>query len=140
MKQKNDKLTLFNLIFSFFKIGLTAYGMAILQQIKTLLIGKKWLSRKEVDEGIAMVQLYPGPIMYNLGIHCSYRLKGFWGSLLASFFFLLPSYLLMLVLSWIYFSYGSVEWVKPIFLALEAMVVGIVFHVFLDFGKRYINN
>ncbi len=132
--------TLYKLVASFFKIGLTAYGMAILQQIKTLLISKKWLTRSEVDEGIAMVQLYPGPVMYNLGIHCSYKLKGFWGSLLASFFFLLPSYLLMLFLSWIYFTYGTVTWIKPVFLALEAMVVGIVFHVLLDFGKRYINN
>ncbi len=138
--EKPKKLTLFNLVAAFFKIGLTAYGMAILQQIKALLISRKWLTRQEVDEGIAMVQLYPGPIMYNLGIHCSYRLKGFWGSLLASFFFLLPSYLLMLVLSWVYFTYGSVGWVKPVFMALEAMVVGIVLHVLLDFGKRYIND
>ncbi|RLD46555.1 MAG: chromate transporter [Bacteroidetes bacterium] len=134
------KLTFFNLVMSFFKIGLTAYGMAILQQIKALLINNKWLTRKEVDEGIAMVQIYPGPIMFNLGTYCSYKLKGFWGSLLSAFFFLLPSYLLMLVLSWVYFNYGSVEWVKPVFLALEAMVVGIVFHVFLDFGKKYITN
>jgi len=93
------KLTFFNLVMSFFKIGLTAYGMAILQQIKVLLISNKWLTRKEVDEGIAMVQLYPGPIMFNLGTYCSYKLKGFWGSLLSAFLFLLPSYLLMLVLS-----------------------------------------
>ena len=139
-EKKHITPTLYKLVASFFKIGLTAYGMAILQQIKTLLISKKWLTRSEVDEGIAMVQLYPGPVMYNLGIHCSYKLKGFWGSLLASFFFLLPSYLLMLFLSWIYFTYGAVTWVKPVFLALEAMVIGIVFHVLLDFGKRYINN
>ncbi len=132
------KVSLYSFVLSFFKIGLTAYGMAILQQLKALIIGKKWLTRKEVDEGIAMVQLYPGPIMYNLGIYCSYRLKGFWGSLLASFFFLLPSYVLILVLSWLYFDYGTIEWVKPLFIALEAMVVGIVLHVLLDFGSRYI--
>ncbi|RLD59921.1 MAG: chromate transporter [Bacteroidetes bacterium] len=135
-----DKISLYKFVLSFFKIGLTAYGMAILQQLKALIIGKKWLSRKEVDEGIAMVQLYPGPIMYNLGTYCSYRLKGFWGSLLASFFFLLPSYLLILGLSWLYFTYGTIEWVKPLFMAIEAMVVGIVLHVLLDFGKRYISN
>ncbi len=46
---------------AFFKIGLTAYGMAILQQIKALIIGNKWLTREQVDEGIAMVQFIPDP-------------------------------------------------------------------------------
>jgi len=143
MQQKQEnrhKPSLLELVASFLKIGVTAYGMAILQQLKATVINNKWLTREEVDEGIAMVQLYPGPIMFNLGTYCSYRLKGFWGGLLASFFFLLPSYLLMLFLSWVYFTYGSVEWVKPLFFALEAMVVGIVLHVFLDFGKRYVTN
>ncbi len=143
MKTKHDnpkELSLLTLVSSFFKIGLTAFSMAILQQIKATIINNKWLSQKQVDEGIAMVQLYPGPIIVNLGTYCSYRLKGFWGALLATFFFLLPSYFLMLALSWGYFSYGAVSWVKPLFMALEAMVVGIVFHVFLDFGKRYINS
>jgi chromate transporter len=142
--RKSDKPTgevsLYQFILSFFKIGLTAYGMAILQQLKALIIGRKWLTRKEVDEGIAMVQLYPGPIMFNLGTYCSYKLKGFWGALLASFFFLLPSYLLILGLSWLYFDYGTIEWIKPLFTALEAMVVGIVLNVLLDFGGRYVTN
>ncbi len=135
---KRKHPTVPELALAFFKIGLTAYGMALLQQIKSLVIGKKWLSREEVDEGLAMTQLYPGPIIYNLVIYSSYRLKGFWGSLLTAFFFLLPSYMLMVTLSWIYFTYGAVNWVKPIFLVLEAMVIGIVLHILLDFGKRYI--
>ncbi len=123
---------------AFFKIGLTAYGMAILQQIKTLIIGNRWLSRQQVDEGIAMVQFYPGPIMYNLATYCSYRIKGIAGATLSTFLFILPSYLLILFLSWLYFSYGEVAWVHPLFIALEAMVVGVVAHVFLDFASRYL--
>ena len=138
--RKDRKISLLELSFSFFKIGLTAYGMAILQQIKDLIIGKKWLTREQVDEGIAMVQLYPGPIMYNLGIYCAYRIKGFWGSALASFFFLLPSYILMVFLSWLYFSFGEIAWVKPLFMVLEAMVVGIVLHILLDFGSKYVKD
>ena len=122
---------------AFFKIGLTAYGMAILQQIKALIIGNKWLTRDEVEEGIAMVQFYPGPIMYNLATYCSYRFKGFAGAALATFLFILPSYLLILLLSWLYFGYGDIAWVRPLFLALEAMVVGVVMHVFLDFSVRH---
>lgn len=123
---------------AFFKIGLTAYGMAILQQLKALIINSQWLSRKEVDEGLAMVQLYPGPIMFNLANYAAYRIKGFGGALLATVLFVFPSYLLMVFLSWIYFSYGEVPWVHPLFIALEAMVVGVVAHIFVDFSNRYL--
>ena len=123
---------------AFFKIGLTAYGLAILQQIKALIIGNKWLTRQQVDEGIAMVQFYPGPIMYNLATYCSYRIKGVAGATVSTFLFILPSYLLILFLSWLYFAYGEVAWVHPLFIALEAMVVGVVAHVFLDFASRYL--
>jgi len=140
MNQEQPKVSTIRFVWSFFRIGLTAYGMAILQQIKALIIGNKWLTRDEVDEGIAIVQFYPGPIMFNLATYCSYRLKGFSGSLLATFFFIIPSYILILVLSWLYFSYGSVAWVHPLFVALEAMVVGVVIHVFIDFANRYIKN
>jgi len=139
-KENSSAPSLFSLTAAFFKIGLTAYGMAILQQLKALIIGRKWLTRRQVDEGLGMVQMYPGPIMYNLATYSAYRTKGFSGAMLGSFFFLLPSYVLMVVLSWVYFNYGLVSWIHPLFIALEAMVVGIVAHIFLDFGNRYLNS
>ncbi len=144
MKQSQIKSTdtvtpsLWQLTWAFFVIGLTAYSMAILEQLKALIIGRRWLSQKEMDEGLAMVQLYPGPIMFNLATYAAYRIKGFGGAVIATFVFVLPSYLLMVLLSWIYFRYGNVAWVHPLFIALEAMVVGIVVHVAIDFSGRYI--
>ncbi len=129
----------FELTWAFFIIGLTAYSVAMLQQLKTLVVGRKWLTQKEMDEGLAMVQLYPGPIMFNLATYSAYRIKGFWGALIATFLFILPSYLLMVLLSWLYFNYGNVTWVHPLFIALEAMVVGIIIHISLDFANRYID-
>ncbi|ADN08556.1 chromate efflux transporter [Sulfurimonas autotrophica] len=142
--EKESKLqttpSLLQLSWAFLIIGLTAYSVAMLQQLKTLVVGRKWLSQKEMDEGLAMVQLYPGPIMFNLATYSAYRIKGFWGALIATFLFVLPSYLLMLFLSWLYFNYGNVAWVHPLFIVLEAMVVGIIIHVSLDFATRYIDD
>jgi len=140
-KEPDTKIipSFFELIWAFFIIGLTAYSVAMLQQLKTLVVGRKWLSQAEMDEGLAMVQLYPGPIMFNLATYAAYRIKGFWGALIATFLFILPSYLLMILLSWLYFNYGNVSWVHPLFIALEAMVVGIIIHISLDFANRYID-
>lgn len=128
------------LAWAFLIIGLTAYSVAMLQQLKALVVGRKWLSQKEMDEGLAMVQLYPGPIMFNLATYAAYRIKGFGGALIATFMFVLPSYLLMLLLSWLYLGYGNVGWVHPLFIALEAMVVGIIVHISIDFSQRYVQD
>ncbi|BCD59355.1 MULTISPECIES: chromate efflux transporter [unclassified Nitratiruptor] len=131
--------TLWQLCWTYFLLGLTAYSMAMLQQLKDLIARKGWLSQEEIDEGLAMVQLYPGPIFVNLATYSAYRIKGFFGAVLATFLFILPSYLLMLLLSWLYFRYGHIGWVHPIFIAIEAMVVGIVLQVTIDFSSRYID-
>ena len=125
------------LAISFLKIGLTAYGIAIFQQIKATVLGNRWLSPEKFEDGLAMVQLYPGPIMFDLGTYCAYEICGFSCATLAMFSFLLPSYLLMLGLSYIYFKFGNVSWIHPLFMALEAMVVGVITHIFLDFISKY---
>lgn len=132
--------SMLELAWAFLIIGLTAYSVAMLQQLKALVVDRNWLSQKEMDEGLAMVQLYPGPIMFNLATYAAYRIKGFSGALIATFLFVLPSYLLMLLLSWLYLGYGNVGWVHPLFIALEAMVVGIVVHISLDFSNRYVQD
>jgi len=137
-REEASKPALSELALAFFKIGLTAYGMAILQELKALIIGRGWLRQEEVDEGLGMVQVYPGPIIFNLATYCAYRIRGIRGAMVATPLFVFPSYLLMLALSWVYFAYGTLAWVHPLFIALEAMVVGVVLQVLLDFGSRYL--
>lgn len=135
----SNRPSLLELVSAFFLIGLTTYSMAMLEQLKALVVGRGWLGQEEVDEGLAMVQLYLGPIFVNLAIYVAYRLRGFVAAVLCFLAFLLPSYLLMLALSYLYFHYANLGWVHPLFIALEAMVVvGIVIHVALDFAARYV--
>jgi len=134
------KPTLFELSLSFFILGLTAYSMAMLEELKSLNAKKQWLSDEEIDKAVAMVQLYPGPIFIDLAIFISYKLRGLIGAFLAMFFFLLPSFLIMVGLSFLYFHYGKVSFIHPLFKVLEAMVIGIIVKVALDFGKKYIKS
>ncbi len=131
------KTSLFELCLSFFLLGLTAYSMTMLEGLKSLNLKKEWMNEEETDKALAMVQLYPGPVFVDLAIFISYKLKGIIGTFLATFFFLTPSFLIMLFLSFIYFHYGKLSYIHPLFIALEAMVVGIIIKVALDFGKKY---
>jgi len=131
------KTSLFELCLSFFLLGLTAYSMAMLEGLKSLNSKKGWMNEEETDKALAMVQLYPGPVFVDLAIFISYKLKGIIGAFLATFFFLIPSFSIMLFLSFIYFHYGKLSYIHPLFMALEAMVVGVIIKVALDFGKKY---
>jgi len=134
--QTKLKVSLFAISFAFFQVGLTAFGFSIVQKIKSLVIQKGWLNQEEVDEGMALVQLYPGPIMVDFTAYTGYKLRGVIGALLATLGFILPSFVLIVILSAAYFASGSLPWVHPLFLGLEALIVGIILNVTFDFGSR----
>jgi chromate transporter len=126
-------------IFSaFLRIGLTAYGMAILQELRGLAIRRGWLTDTEADEGLAMVQLYPGPIMVDFTAYVGYRLRGVPGALAATLGFVLPAFVLVVALSAAYFSGGELPWVHNLFLGLEALLIGVIAHVTLNLGHQAI--
>ncbi|MCX7193315.1 MAG: chromate efflux transporter [Proteobacteria bacterium] len=121
---------------AFFQIGLTAYGMAILQKLRGLVIERSWLTEEEADEGLAMVQLYPGPIMVDFAAYVGYRLRAVPGALLATLGFVLPAFVLVVLLSAVYFAVGDLPGVHKLFLGLEALVIGVIANVTLNLGQQ----
>jgi chromate transporter len=136
--QPRPQVSLWTIFTSYFIVGLTAFGMAILQKLKALVMDNAWLSEEEMNDGLAMVQLYPGPLMVDFSAYVGYKLRGVWGATLATLGFILPSFFLMSVLSAFYFAAGDLPWVKPLFIGLEALVVGVLFNVTLEMGGRNI--
>ena len=137
--QPRPRIPLWTIFSSYFMIGLTAFGMAIIQKIRTMVIDKGWLSEEEVNEGMGMVQLYPGPLMVDFSAYVGYKLRGVIGAILATTGFILPTFVLMSVLSAFYFSAGNLPWVHPLFVGVEALVVGVVVNVTLEMGGRNIH-
>ena len=134
--QPRPQISLWTIFTSYFIVGLTAFGMAILQKLKALVMNNHWLSEEEMNDGLAMVQLYPGPLMVDFSAYVGYKLRGVMGAILATTGFILPSFVLMSILSAFYFAAGNLPWVHPLFLGLEALVVGVLFNVTLEMGGR----
>ena len=130
------RVGLWSLFLSYLRIGAMAFGFAILAEMRALVKRERWLSEPELNEGIALVQLYPGPVMVDLTAYVGYRLRGVTGALAATAGFVLPSFVLMVALSAIYFALGAIWWVRPLFLGLEALVVGVVVQMMMDFGAQ----
>jgi chromate transporter len=80
--------------------------------------------------------LLPGPEAQQLAIYIGWRLHGTAGGVVAGAFFVLPSILVMLVLSWTYAAHGSLPAVAGLFAGLKPVVVAIVAAAVGRIGRR----
>jgi chromate transporter len=133
---RGTRVPLVTIFLVFTWMGLTAFGAAILQKLRALPVQRGWLSEEEVRDGLALVQLYPGPIMMDFTAYVGYRLRGVPGALLAASGFLLPTFVLMTALSALYFAGGDLPWVPRLLLGLEALVIGVLVNVVLTLGAQ----
>lgn len=136
-QEARPDVSLWNLFWTYLTIGVTAFGFSILPKVRRTVVEKGWLSESETNEGLALVQLYPGPVMPEFIAYVGYRLRGVPGAAAAMSAFILPAFVLMLALSAGYFAAGSIPFVQPLFLGLEALVIGTIANVTLDFGAQY---
>jgi chromate transporter len=128
-------LTLFRV---FFLIGLFGFGggYAMLSLIQHEVVqNHHWMSSGEFADIVALSQMTPGPIGINSATYCGYTAifnatgdtwQGIIGSLTASFALILPSFVLMLLISKMFMHYMKSEALKNIFLGLRPAVVGLL--------------
>ncbi len=93
---------LIDLFFTFFKISLFTFGggYAMIPLIKeTIIEKKKWLTEDELLEIIAISESTPGPIAINMATYIGYRQKKIWGSIIATIGVVLPSFIIIYIIS-----------------------------------------
>lgn len=134
--QREQPIGYFTLAKTFLFTGLTAFGFTALQVLRANIKKRGWLSEEKLDEGIALVQLYPGPVNFDYAAYLGYQIRRVPGAIISTMGFVLPSFLLMLGLSALYFSTGNIPWVPKLFIGLEAIVVGIILNLAIDLGLK----
>jgi chromate transporter len=112
----------------FLHLGVTAYGgLAMIEPIRQrVVVEKNWLSQQEFLDGLALCQLVPGATVVQLATYVGYRLRKTAGALAAAGAFILPAFLLMLGLSFLYFRYGNLAWVKTVSRGFSAVVIALL--------------
>ena len=97
------------LFYTFFKIGLFGFGggYAMLSMIQGEVVTRHgWLSPQEFTDIVAISQMTPGPIGINSATYVGFTVTGsVWGSITATFAVVLPSFLLMLIISKFFLKY-----------------------------------
>ncbi|MFZ0006525.1 MAG: chromate efflux transporter [Methanoregula sp.] len=126
-----------SLFFSFFRLGLTAFGgPAMVPYIRKMAVNEKgWLDGTVFDEGVALCQAIPGATAMQVTAYTGLRIRGVAGALATFVGFGLPAFILMMVLSAVYVSTANLPPAKALFLALQAIVVALVAYATVSFGK-----
>ena len=87
---------------------------------------RKWISEEDYKEGLALAQLAPGPLAAQLGIYIGYVHYRILGATLAGLAFVLPSFIIVVTLGFIYTRWQGIPWMQAVFYGVGAAVIGII--------------
>lgn len=143
-EQQNGKdpsafVSLGYIFWTFLKLGATAFGgyMSLIAIVQRQLVEiDRKLKEEDLLDGISLVSVLPGPVAVNVIVYIGYKLRGVAGALLAFLGIVLPSFLLVLVLSWGYFRYGNVPVVKSFFVGIAPAVTALILMVGVNMARK----
>jgi chromate transporter len=130
-----QRVSLGHIARAFLGIGLASFSLAALGEARDCMKRREWFTDDEYMQGLALAQLMPGAPTVNLCSYLGYCLRGLPGAAVATVSFLIPSFLLMLLLSHLYLRYGEMPIVSGLFRGLGALVVGLVFNTILNLWR-----
>src|SRR5437879_5437656 len=115
----------------YLRLGLLGFGgpVALVGQMEREMVGeKKWLTKEEMREGIAVCQSLPGPLAIQVGIWISYIRGGFWGAWAGGWAFILPNFVIVAIMGALYVYFGGLSPVKAIFYGVSPAVIALIIH------------
>ncbi len=121
--------SLSSLVKYFLMLGSTGFGgpVALVGYMhKDLVENKKWISEDEYKQGLALAQLAPGPLAAQLGIYLGFVHYRILGATLAGLAFVLPSFIMVVLLGIAYKLFGGLPWMNAVFYGVGAAVIGII--------------
>ena len=96
-----------------------------------------WISQSEILDVIAISESTPGPIAINAATYVGFKVGRFWGSLFATLGIVLPSFLIILLISTFYDSFMKLTFLTAIFRGLRVGVIILLFRAFLKLLKTF---
>lgn len=127
-----------SLFLTFFEIGLFGFGggYGMLSLIQTeVVVHHQWMSSAEFTNIVAISQMTPGPIGINSATYCGYSavknaglgdMMAILGSTTATFALVLPSFILMILISRLFLKYMHTPMVQSVFSVMRPTVVGLL--------------
>jgi chromate transporter len=121
--------SLADLVRYFLELGSLGFGGPIAlagYMQRDLVERRRWIRKQDYVEGLALAQLAPGPLAAQLAIYLGWVRGRVLGATLVGLAFVLPSYLMVLVISALYVEYGGMPWMRGAFYGIGAAVIAII--------------
>jgi chromate transporter len=121
------------------KIGLLSFGgpagqIALMHRI--LVDEKRWISETRFLHALNFCMLLPGPEAQQLATYVGWLLHRIRGGLIAGSLFIVPGFIVIMAMSYLYVIAGNVPFVQGLFVGLKAAVVVIVLQAVIRIGRR----
>jgi chromate transporter len=115
----------------FLRLGLLGFGgpVALVGQMeRELVTERKWLTKEQMRETIAVCQSLPGPLAIQVGIFIGYLRGGQRGAWAGGWAFILPNFLIVAGLGALYVHLGGLKPVTAIFYGVSPAVIALILH------------
>ena len=111
------------------KLGSIGFGGPVAlvgYMYRDLVERRQWISEADYKEGLTLAQLMPGPLAAQLAMYLGYVHYRLLGATLVGVAFVVPSFLMVVALGWLYVRFGGLDWMQAAFYGVGAAVIGII--------------
>jgi chromate transporter len=122
----------------FISFGGPAGQIAIMH--RELVEKRRWVSEKRFLHALNFCMVLPGPEAQQLATYLGWLMHRTWGGVVAGTLFVLPSLVLLILLSWIYMAFGQQPVVAGIFYGIKPAVAAIVLHALHRIASKSLGN
>ncbi len=114
---------------TFFLIGLFSFGggMANMELMRSRVVGQYgWMTTDEFTDIISIAEMTPGPLGINLASFTGTRVAGIPGTICATFAYVLPAFVIVMLLARIYYKYRNIDVVRSVLNGLHPAIAAMV--------------
>ncbi|MBP2640489.1 MAG: chromate transporter, chromate ion transporter family [Firmicutes bacterium] len=138
---RDDPPSLWRLFFVYLFIGISGFGPTLAAETKKRIVHRhKWIREEDFLNGLALAQILPGATYVSLTAYIGYKIRGTSGAVISFLALLIPSFLIMLMLSHVYLTYGLLLQVSIFFEGLAVIVAALIAHAVIEIGKATITD
>lgn len=141
--QRPEAVTLREAFWYWVKLGFISFGgpagqIAIMHA--DLVEKRRWISEQRFLHALNYCMLLPGPEATQLAVYIGWLMHRTWGGVIAGALFVLPSLVILILLSWVYIAFGNTPAIASILYGIKPAVVAIVLAAAWRIGSRSLRN
>ena len=135
--------SLFELFRVYLKISLLGFGgpsAHLALMLDEVVERRGWITREHFLHLVGVTNLLPGPNSSEVAIHIGYTQRGRVGALTTGLAFLLPTFFIVLGMSWLYFRYGTLPGVAGVLWGIKPAVLAVIVGAGVRLGRTAVHD